>query len=586
MRATTRIQTALEVKEYFKCFSTFATLGLKQLGFDITPMQLDIAMYMANGPDKRMVMAQRGQAKSTLASLYAVWCLIQDPTYRVLIVSAGEEKASEVANVVYRLIMQWDILEYLRPDTSAGDRSSAMRFDVHYLLKGIDQSPSVAVIGIGGNLPGRRADLLISDDVKSPKNAMTPTQREHLKRLTLEYAAIVTHGDILYLGTPQTKDSIYNSLPARGYEIRVWPGRFPTQEELEKYDGVLAPYITDKLEGSPELQTGGGLDGSRGQPTDPDMFDEDALIEKELDWGPEGFALQYMLDTSLLDAMRQQLRLSDFIVADFDSKVVPERMAWRASPNTLVELPPSFPVHSAKMYRPEIPSKVDWVELPKENRWCFIDPAGSGGDETAWAIGTSVGPYLHVLHVGGLQNGLIDPNVDHLAELFRDYGVTSIRVESNMGHGLFEINLGKALYGRVLPRIIRDGEYAKGKKERRIIDSLVSTLQRHYIVLHKAVFEADEYYNRVYSQDRVDRSLFYQIDNITTDRNSLKHDDRIEAVAGLIRILKHNLSIDEAKAQEKRSLQELEAIISNPLGYTNLPRKRTGTRGKLRTLTG
>src|SRR5699024_8869287 len=112
------------------------------------------------------------------------------------------------------------------------------------------------------------------------------------------------------------------------------------------------------------------------------------------------------------------------------------------------------------------------------------------------------------------------------------------------------------------------------------------TLQRHYIVLHKAVLEADEYYNRVYSQDRVDRSLFYQIDNITTDRNSLKHDDRIEAVAGLIRILKHNLSIDEAKAQEKRSQQELEEFMSNPMGYTNLPRKRTGTRGKLRTLTG
>src|SRR5690625_3764666 len=286
-----RFQTAIMVRQHFTNFTDFAKAGLKYLGFDITPMQLDIAEYMATGPDKRMVMAQRGEAKSTLASLYAVWNLIQDPTYRVLITSAGEEKASEVANVVYRLIMNWDILEYLRPDTAAGDRSSAMRFDVHFSLKGIDQSPSVAVIGIGGNLPGRRADLLISDDVESPKNAMTPTQREHLKRLTLEYAAIVTHGDILYLGTPQTKDRIYNSLPARGYEIRVWPGRFPTQEELEKYDGVLAPYITDKLEGSPELQTGGGLDGSRGQPTDPDMFDEDALIEKELDWGPEGFEI-------------------------------------------------------------------------------------------------------------------------------------------------------------------------------------------------------------------------------------------------------------------------------------------------------
>ena len=40
-------------------------------------------------------------------------------------------------------------------------------------LKGVDRSPSVACIGITGQLPGKRADLLIADDIESPKNAGT-----------------------------------------------------------------------------------------------------------------------------------------------------------------------------------------------------------------------------------------------------------------------------------------------------------------------------------------------------------------------------------------------------------------------------
>lgn len=577
-----RFNAALTVKGHYSKFEDFARDGMKFLGFDITPMQLDIATFMAYGPDKRMVMAQRGEAKSTLAALYAVWCLIQDPTYRVLITSAGEEKAGEVATVVFRLLMHWDILEYLRPDIASGDRSSTSRFDVHFALKGIDQSPSVACIGIGGNLPGRRADLLISDDVESPKNSLTPTQRDNLLRLTQEYSAIVTHGHILYLGTPQTKDSIYSTLAARGYEIKIWPGRYPTESELGHYGAMLADFVAEPIKLNPELQTGGGLDGTRGQPTDPLRFNEEDLIEKELDWGPEGFQLQYMLDTSLMDAMRQQLKLSDFIVADYDWNLVPELMTWRASPNTLVELEPGFPVHNAKMYRAEIPKTADWVELPKENRWCFIDPAGGGGDELSWAIGVAVGPFIHVLHVGGVLGGLTDKNVDHMVEKFRHYGVTDIRVESNMGHGLFEINLEKALRDRSYKASI-SGEYSTGQKERRIVDSLVSTLQRHYLVLHKDVFEADRFYNSQHSTKATERSLFYQIDNITTDRNSLPKDDRIESLAGLVRVLKFSLSIDEEKAQQAREEAKIQEFLSNPVGYDDFTVKHNGgTRSRLR----
>lgn len=217
---------ALLAEQYEK-FEDFAADGMAFLGFDLTEQQADISSYMQHGPRLRMVMAQRGEAKSTLAALYAVWRIIQRPSTRVLIVSGGEKQASEVATLVVRLIQTWEILECLRPDRQAGDRTSTEAFDVHYALKGLDKSPSVACVGITSNLPGKRADLLIPDDIETNKNGLTVTQRALLMHLSKEFSSICTHGDILYLGTPQSKDSIYNTLQAVATEYVSGRGAIP-----------------------------------------------------------------------------------------------------------------------------------------------------------------------------------------------------------------------------------------------------------------------------------------------------------------------------------------------------------------------
>ena len=171
------------IADEYEEFEDFAEDALEFLGFSMTTIQRDIAKFMQHGARLRMVMAQRGEAKSTLAAIYAVWRIIQHPPTIVLIVSGGEKQASEVATLVIRMITTWDMLDYLRPDKSAGDRSSVEAFDVHWALKGINKSPSVACVGITANLPGKRADLLIPDDVETNKNGLTVTQRELLRHL-------------------------------------------------------------------------------------------------------------------------------------------------------------------------------------------------------------------------------------------------------------------------------------------------------------------------------------------------------------------------------------------------------------------
>lgn len=476
----------------FENFSDFAIAGMAYLGFDTTDMQEDIAEYMQHGPRLRMVMAQRGEAKTTLAALYSIWRIIHKPSTRVLIVSAGEDNSNATATLIVRLIMNWGILECLRPDRSAGDRTSTEAFDVHYALKGLDRSPSIACAGITSNLPGRRADLLIPDDIESNKNGLSATQRLQILHLSKEFSSICTHGDILYLGTPQSKDSVYNTLQGRGFEIRIWPGRYPRLyrtldgemvDEAEKYGSRLAPFVLEKMLRNPALRTGGGIDGSMGQATDPGRYTDTDLIEKELDKGPEDFALQYMLDTSLVDAQRQQLRLSDLVVANFSPELLPEIIGWQAAKNLEVPLGQDFPVTMAKMYFAP-PVECNFAKI--NDIAAYIDPAGGGTDEIGVGVAGALGPYIHLLDVAGLSGGLTSANARELCDIFRRNRVSRIIVESNMGHGLFEISLRAILNATEDLKHLSNcviGEYSKGQKEKRIIDSLVSPMQRHRVIV-------------------------------------------------------------------------------------------------------
>jgi len=582
MEIEERFAQSAIVAEHYQDFVDFAVDGMDFLGYPLTEVQEDIGLFMQNGPRLRMVQAQRGEAKSTLAALYAVWRIIQRNSTIVLIISGGEKQASEVATLVVRLITTWDILAYLTPDKQAGDRSSIEGFDVHYALKGLNKSPSVACVGITSNLPGKRADVLIADDVETTKNGLTAVQRAQLAHLTKEFTSICSTGDILYLGTPQTKDSVYNGLPARGFTVRIWPGRYPTDEELPRYGDRLAAMLVERLRADKSLQTGGGLDGKRGQPTDPARFNESALCEKELDQGPEGFSLQYMLDTTLSDAARQQLKLSDLIIANFGFDRVPEIIGWQASPRYEVPIDQSFPVPGAKMYYAVPIEGTAWVVPPAPIM--YLDPAGGGADEIGGGITTAVGPYIHLLSCFGLKGGLTDGNIANIAERIRKYGVHHVQVESNMGHGLFETLLQAALDKAGLGHVKVVGEYSTGQKERRIIDSMVSAMQRHKIVVHQDVFEDDKVCGAQHSIDkRSSYSFFQQMSSITTDRNSLPHDDRLEGAAGAIRHWKGCLAIDEEKASAMRSREDWLKFLNDPtgIGIPYKPRTNYGTKDRL-----
>jgi hypothetical protein len=338
---------------------------------DLNRVQADICKWLFAGPKFRMIQAQRGQAKTTLTAIYAVFRIIHNPKARILIVSAGGRLSEDIANFVIQIMEGLDFLWMLRADKNSGDRSSVKGYDVHWALKGVIMAPSVKCLGVDSNVPGNRADIIIADDIESPKNSRTVVTRELLEDLTKEFESVCSDGEIVYLGTPQSTQSIYNNLPGRGYAIRIWTGRYPNHEQLENYGDMLAPMLLKDIREDESLMHGYGLDGLQGMPTCPEMFGEEILIEKELSQGAAKFQLQFMLNTKLTDEERYPLKLKNLIVAEYNIHQGPVLPVWSNNPVNLYNSPSVNGKY--KLYRA---MNHEYELRPFEETVMYIDPAG------------------------------------------------------------------------------------------------------------------------------------------------------------------------------------------------------------------
>src|SRR5690625_4554874 len=138
MNLKERYRRLFVLQELYADFVPFLTLCMTFLGFKSTDIQRDIAEYLQHGPHYLMVQAQRGQAKSTITAIFAVWCLIHDPKFRVLVVSAGGTQANEVATLVTRPTLAMPELASLRPVGNRRDRFALAAVAVYGELQAVD----------------------------------------------------------------------------------------------------------------------------------------------------------------------------------------------------------------------------------------------------------------------------------------------------------------------------------------------------------------------------------------------------------------------------------------------------------------
>ena len=532
-----------------KNFKNFLYLCWKHLNLpEPTPIQYDIADYLQSDDKRLVIEAFRGVGKSWITSAFVCHQLLLNPQRNILVVSASKSRADDFSTFTQRLIAEMPILKHLVPKDN--QRHSKVSFDVAPALA--SHAPSVKSMGITGQLTGSRADLIIADDVESANNSQTQLMRDRLSETVKEFDAIIKPevGRIIFLGTPQTEMSLYNSLEERGYKTKIWTALYPNKVQKIGYGHKLAPIIAD-------------ITDKEGKPTDPKRFDDVDLLERLSSYGRSGFNLQFMLDTTMSDANRYPLKLNDLIVASGCStwKEAPAKIQWASSPEQMKAIDPELPNVGLKGDYYVAPLFMSKEFTPFEGTIMSIDPSGRGEDKTAYAVLKMLHGVLYLTSIGSLDGGYSDDTLHRLSQIAKKNDVNHVVIESNFGDGMATALL-KPIMAKIHPCEVEEVRH-NIQKEKRIIDTLEPIMNGHRLVVDDLLIKED-------FKLEPNHQLFRQMTRITRDKGALRHDDQIDALAIAANAWVERMDRDQILSynQHKEDLldRELERFMESTIG--------------------
>jgi hypothetical protein len=539
-----------------KNFKNFLYLCWKHLTLpQPTPVQYDIADYLQSTEKRLVIQAFRGVGKSWITSAFVCHQLLLNPQRNILVVSASKSRADDFSTFTQRLIAEMPLLEHLQPRMD--QRSSKVSFDVGPAKA--SHAPSVKSMGITGQLTGSRADLIIADDVESANNSQTQLMRDRLGETVKEFDAIIKPkvGRIVFLGTPQTEMSLYNSLEERGFKTKIWPALHPTPTQKTGYGHKLASIIAD-------------VDNKEGEPTDEKRFNQVDLMERLASYGRSGFNLQFMLDTTMSDANRYPLKLNDLIVVSGCAtwSEAPAHIQWAAGPEQIKALDSDLPNVGLKGDYYVAPMHLSEEYTEFEGCAMSIDPSGRGNDKTAYAVLKMLHGVLYLTAVGALDGGYSEETMEKLARIAKKQDVNSIVIESNFGDGM-ATQLLKPVLARIHPCEVEEVRH-NTQKEKRIIDTLEPIMNSHKLVVDEGLIRDD-------FKLEPDHQLFRQMTRLTKDKGALRHDDQIDALAIAANYWVERMDRDAILSFQQHKEDLLQAELDNfmEMSIGRKPRRET-----------
>ena len=493
----------------------------KYLGIgEPTAAQYAMADALQNGPKDMQLQAGRGFGKSVITACLVSWFLLKDHNSTVLVVSATANKATEFISMTRRILDLVPYCSHLRPKDS--DSDNAFAFNVGCRDK-VGQDKSCYARGITSQITGSHAEYVVGDDIEIEGNCETANARSKLLNKVSEFEQIRNVGGrVIFLGTPQIRDSIYNQLKD-GYPVTKFPAVIPDKNSPMECEDVN-PWVWET-----------GL--PTGAPTQPERFPDEVLYERQAKIGPRLFALHYKLDTSLADAEKYPLRLADLVVLDLSPDLCPEKIVWANS--VPMRRVPSFGMAGDVIYEPM------WVSekfVPYTQTAMFVDPAGRGTDETAVCVASFANGYIFVHELMGLEGGYDKSVLMKIAKVAYEYGINLIRVESNWGDAMF-CQLLRPVVAEICGQVAIEEYRVSGSKESRMISVLEPIMASHRLCFNTKAIKQEETQK--------------QITRLHEGRGALKHDDRVDVLSAAVSYWEDNLgvNIDNVIARNKEEEQ-------------------------------
>jgi len=533
------------LEDHFIIFYTyaFAQLNLPRP----TKAQYEMALFLMKKENPhRMIMAMRGLSKSLTSQIYVVWRLLNDPDEHILIMSAGKTRAGNYSQFVQKLIRILPITKPLSPRHNI-ERTSGESFDVAGAT--ISDSPSVYAVGAATQVTGFRASLIIYDDIETAQTVESAVKTEAIDTYAMEAQNLLMSGkdESITLCTPHSMSSMYIKwIDEKGFVPFLIPALYPENDSA--FFGGLAPYIKERVANNPEY-IGTAVD---------ERLDHDFLMSKKMRIGKSKFKLQYGLDVSDSDELRYPLKLSDFIVANVDDEYAPLKTAYSSMPENIL-----YQKHNGfakdKLYKPLHTSK----EMGEYDfKILSVDTAGRGKDEIGISIIYHLNSKLFIKKIMGLNGGYDDEVMNTIADLCAMHGINTCVVEDNFGDGMFTKML-EPFIKRASPLTEVEGIKVSGQKEVRIIEALEPILNQHRLVIDHEIFEYD------LGASKRDFSFTHQLSHITRERESLKHDDRLDSLANGVTYMMEWMSDDEEWGYEYHAEKEAEKTLEFSLKHFN-----------------
>ena len=499
----------------------------KYLGIgEPTPAQYAMADALQNFGNDMQLQAGRGFGKSVITSCLASWFLLKEPNTTIMVVSATSNKAAEFISMTRKILDLVPYCSHLRPGDHTSD--NAFAFNVECRTK-VGQDKSCFARGITSQLTGSHAEYVIADDVEIEGNCETAAAREKLMNKVGEFEQIRNAGGrVIFLGTPQIKDSIYNQLKS-GYKVTKFPAVMPDRANEVEMEDVNEFLVESGMQ--------------EGDAVQPERFPLELLMERQAKIGPKLFALHYKLDTSLADFEKFPLRLSDLIVLDLNPGICPEKIVWANSQK--MKGIPSFGLSGDFVYEPM------WVSnnfIEYSQRIMTVDPSGRGEDETAVCVASFSNGYVYIHELIGYPGGYEKNILTKIAKLAREYRVQIVKVESNFGDGMYSQLLMPILHSICGPVAIEEYRVS-GRKEARIIDAIEPVMAQHRLVFDRKAICQEENQK--------------QITRIFDKRGALPKDDRIDVLSAAVSHWEDFLSLDVDKVIEQNKAKEYQDMVKS-----------------------
>ncbi|TAN78313.1 MAG: hypothetical protein EPN20_01035 [Magnetospirillum sp.] len=195
-------------------FPEFVWVWNQRLGLGTPAHQLRMARWLAgrwHGRERELLlMAFRSSGKSTIVGLFCAWVLSCNPDLRIMVLAADLALAKKMVRNVKRIVERHPLTPGLKPKRR--DQWAADQFTVN--RPGELRDPSMVAKGIGANITGSRAEIIICDDVEVPNTCDSAPKRLDLRERLAEIDYVmVPNGTQLYVGTPHSYYTIYADQP-------------------------------------------------------------------------------------------------------------------------------------------------------------------------------------------------------------------------------------------------------------------------------------------------------------------------------------------------------------------------------------